>query len=351
MGPKERNINETIFCELHYNINDYGRERKLMLEFREIRPKISKNMPEERRRHWHSLGISVAAHVVFLSFIFLVIAPVRVYVPARNVRRVFIAPAQKLFFPEGYAGEQEPATAIVPESELLSSPPASGQAPAGSRAAGAEGGIAPGGRISSPSGGSLETEPGLSTSGWSSRFQLSLPALAEKRPVGDRELNLELNLIPRDSQMDRLLQQAEKYREQKRVDLSQYRPSNYMPGISGIGSRNRPGGSRTANTAPRITLQEVNYDLAPWADKVLAKIQKTWLVSSDQLSQAIGKVEILVIVNKSGAIESVKIVQPSHTAFLDETVLKALELSAPFPNLPYTFPEERLEVRMKFLTR
>ena len=151
--------------------------------------------------------------------------------------------------------------------------------------------------------------------------------------------------------MDRLLQRVDKYQELESVDFSKYQPSNYYSTITGAGSRNRAGSTVKAGSGPRISLREVNYDLSPWADKVLAKIQKTWLVSSEQLSQAIGRVEILVMVNRSGMVESVKIVQASHASLLDETALKALELSSPFPNLPYNFPEERLEIHLVFLTQ
>ena len=305
-----------------------------MLEFSEIRPKVSKSKSDVLHRRWLCLGISLVAHVVFLVFIFFVISPGKVYIPDRNVRMVFIAPAEKLFFPEGGI-EAVPIQSISRETSVRRRIPTSGEKadPVGNVSSQP---AAPGGR-----------EDVIMDPGWSAQFRLSLPAISEKRPVWDQGLEL----APRDTQMDRLLQRVDKYQDLESVDFSKYQPSNYYSTITGAGSRNRAGSSVKARSGPRISLKEVNYDLSPWADKVLAKIQKTWLVSSEQLSQAIGRVEILVMVNRSGMVESVKIVQASHASLLDETALKALELSSPFPNLPYNFPEEHLEIRLVFLTQ
>ena len=305
-----------------------------MLELSEIHPKISRSKSEEMRRRWLCLGISITAHVVFLIVIFLVVSPVKIYIIDQNARRVFIAPTEKLFFPEGGI-EAVPFQPASREASVRGGTSAAGE------------GTAPVGNVSSQPAVTGGTEEAIMEPGWSSQFRLSLPALRGKHPVWDQKLKL----FPKDSELDKLLQRVDKYREQESVDFSKYQPSNYYSTITEAGSRNRAGSTVKARSEPRISMREVNYDLSPWADKVLAKIQKTWLVSSQQLSQAIGQVEILVMVNKSGAVESVRIVQASHASLLDETALKALELSSPFPNLPYNFPEERLEIRFVFLTR
>lgn len=315
--------------ELHYN-----NCRKQMLEFKEIRPKFSRSKSEDLHRHWLCLGISVVVHIVFLVSIFLVIFPVKVYFPERNVRRVFIAPTEKLLFPEGGI-ETIASQPVLGETSVRERPSATGDALISS------GGVAA----------KLETEIGTEAvaldPGWSSQFRLSLPILREKRPVWDQEFKL----LPKDAKIDMLLQRVDKYRELESVDFSKYQTSNYYSTITGAGSRNRAGRTLGAGLESRISLKEVNYDLSTWADKVLAKIQKSWLVSPEQLSQAIGQVEILVMVNKSGVVESVRIVQAYHSSLLDETALKALELSSPLPKLPHNFPEERLEIRLVFLIR
>jgi TonB family protein len=250
------------------------------------------------------------------------------------VRRVFIAPTGKLLFPEVEI-ETVASQPVLGETSVRERPSVTGDAPA------------PSGGVSAKRELEIGTEAVTLDPEWSSQFRLSLPTVSGKRPVWDQEFKL----FPKGAEIDKLLQRVDKYREQKSVDFSKYQPSNYYSTITGAGSRNRAGSTLRAGLGSRISLKEVNYDLSPWADKVLAKIQKTWLISSEQLSQAVGQVEILVMVNRSGTVESVKIIQASHASLLDGTALKALELSSPFPNLPYNFPEDRLEIRLVFLTR
>ncbi|MBN1225162.1 MAG: TonB C-terminal domain-containing protein [Candidatus Aminicenantes bacterium] len=114
---------------------------------------------------------------------------------------------------------------------------------------------------------------------------------------------------------------------------------SYHPGKSGAGISSRsltPAG------------QAAGYDLTPWAEGVVARIQRNWDIPSIQGEYEKRSVEITVVIDKSGEILSLRIRNSSSKPYLDTAALNAIKMSTPFPALPGDFPLDRLEADFLF---
>ena len=96
------------------------------------------------------------------------------------------------------------------------------------------------------------------------------------------------------------------------------------------------------------SLQEKDYDITPWAEEVVDRIQANWFLSSGQRGIERGTVRISVIIDKNGELSSVRIVNPSKNQAFDQAAIAAVNLSTPFPMLPDNFSDENLEVYFEF---
>lgn len=90
------------------------------------------------------------------------------------------------------------------------------------------------------------------------------------------------------------------------------------------------------------------YNITPWAETVVARIQKNWFITYAQKISGKGEVGISVTVEKNGELSLIKIVSPSQVQSFDQAALRAINLSLPFPGLPDDFPDERLQVYFVF---
>lgn len=91
-----------------------------------------------------------------------------------------------------------------------------------------------------------------------------------------------------------------------------------------------------------------NYDLTPWAKRVLLSIQKNWLIPIATKESVDQPVEITIVIEKNGKISSIKVKQSSNSNTFDQAAVNALRLSSPLPNLPRDFPNKNLEARFMF---
>lgn len=91
-----------------------------------------------------------------------------------------------------------------------------------------------------------------------------------------------------------------------------------------------------------------NYDLSPWAKRVLLSIQKNWLIPIANEENVDQPVEITIVIEKNGKISSIKVKQSSNSNAFDQAAVNALRLSSPLPNLPRDFPNKNLEARFMF---
>ncbi len=91
-----------------------------------------------------------------------------------------------------------------------------------------------------------------------------------------------------------------------------------------------------------------DYDLKPWARRVLLSIQKNWVIPTATEKSVDQPAEIIIVIEKNGKISSIKVKQSSNSNTFDQAAVNALRLSSPLPNLPQDFPNKNLEARFMF---
>jgi outer membrane biosynthesis protein TonB len=90
------------------------------------------------------------------------------------------------------------------------------------------------------------------------------------------------------------------------------------------------------------------FDITPWAQKVVARINENWFVLPGFKIEEDSVVGIVVIFDKYGEVVSAKIKRPSDVQHLDQSALNAIKLSAPYPHLPEQFPGDQLKAFFLF---
>ena len=90
------------------------------------------------------------------------------------------------------------------------------------------------------------------------------------------------------------------------------------------------------------------YDITPWAQKVVARINENWFVLPGFKIEENSVVGIGVIFDKYGEVISAKIKRPSDVQPLDQSALNAIKMSAPYPHLPEQFPGDQLKAFFLF---
>jgi TonB family protein len=113
--------------------------------------------------------------------------------------------------------------------------------------------------------------------------------------------------------------------------------------LSGVGegAANPDGGSQ-------VYFNLENYDLSPWAKRVLLRIHKNWMIPMATKIRVKQPVEVAIIIEKNGNISSIKIKQSSNSDTFDQAAVNSIRLSSPLPVLPRDFPGVNLEVRFLF---
>lgn len=117
--------------------------------------------------------------------------------------------------------------------------------------------------------------------------------------------------------------------------------SKDSPGLTGYSAG---GAGQTARASFRIE----DYDLTPWAEKVVNKILISWIIPYPQEMKIKGVVGISAVIDRDGEVMSARVVNSSFVLLLDEAALKALRASSPFPALPKDFPQDKLEAFFEF---
>ena len=180
-----------------------------------------------------------------------------------------------------------------------------------------------------------------------SEFGLNLPLKFELDLPTDYKLDLSLS----SGKTKNTSGEAAKENLKRNINLLKYSYSNFSnvfplkvkrtTGRYGFGSSTQHG---------RASFKAEGYDILPWAEKVVNKIQKNWNIpfAVAQKMSAKGVVGISVIFEKNGILSSAEIVHTSMVPFFDEAALKALKLASPFPDLPADFPNKKLEAYFEF---
>ncbi|MBM3295742.1 MAG: TonB family protein [Candidatus Aminicenantes bacterium] len=123
-----------------------------------------------------------------------------------------------------------------------------------------------------------------------------------------------------------------------------------VAGPGGPGGRFEPakpggGGSGVMASVPENVR---TYDLTAWANEVLARIQRYWMLGREVEAEAAGQVGIQVHMMKAGDLTMIEIIDPTKVEVLDAAARDAIARAAPFPPLPEDFPFSSLEIYFVF---
>ena len=98
----------------------------------------------------------------------------------------------------------------------------------------------------------------------------------------------------------------------------------------------------------RDALVGPGYDLTPWAQVMVGIIQRNWFLPSTDAAKAWGKVGITIVIERSGALSTIRVVNSADDQLLVRAALEAIQKSLPLPRLPEDFPGQRLEAYLLF---
>ncbi len=295
------------------------------------------------RRNLICLLASIILHSLLILIFINVSSPVKVINFEEEVTDLIIVPLEALFLPEGY--EDFPGTGLDEDPFLRRSSRGRDRSTTGLET-GVEVAVAAEIPLLTETeqtlGEEKEQEPPslrgrlVSRSELSSAFRLRIP--------GEADLDLS-EKIKQDSKAIG----AYDYRERKSVDFSKYlRPdlSKILPS-RGRSSSGRTG-SRRGGRQARASFKVRDYDITPWAERVVNRIQSNWIVPLRQVALTRNVVGVSVTVERDGDLSSVVIVNSSQDQTLDQAALEAVKKSSPFPELPADFPHKNLEALFVF---
>jgi len=272
--------------------------------------------------------LSVLVHAIFILLCFIFISTLRVNIYYWKVADVIIVSSEKIFIPEAYIdrlGSSDLLNEPVQTKEKMSSGSSTDLKNPGTDSKVYTG-------SSDESAFSLEFLP---------QFKLQLPEFDKLDLPQEYELDLSKEVKKQIFPINR------EDKALKNIDISKYLYSAragyalstaYPPVV-----KKGKGQGQQSN----ISVQGLSYDLSPWAEQVLAEIQKNWFISPRQKKIFSGRVRLSVLIKKNGNISSVKVITSSAAPLLEKAALKAVNIS-PFPKLPDDYPRKDLEVLIVF---
>ena len=129
--------------------------------------------------------------------------------------------------------------------------------------------------------------------------------------------------------------------------------SKYGRGAFGGGGYATGGGRGGGGTGGRqrvgISIPLKGYDLLPWASVVVDRIQRFWNLPAVSELPDTAKVRLIVVIKKSGELDSIEILEGTSVEVLDRAALEAIRAGLPFPALPADFPGDLLEITFEFV--
>jgi len=99
---------------------------------------------------------------------------------------------------------------------------------------------------------------------------------------------------------------------------------------------------------PKVAIEGPGYDLSPWAQEVVSRLQKNWQIAASRAPLEKGTLRLQVSVDKNGEISFMRIVNSSQKASFDRAALEAVNLSLPLPRFPAAIPFDSLELIIIF---
>jgi len=131
-------------------------------------------------------------------------------------------------------------------------------------------------------------------------------------------------------------------------NFNRERASTGSPGTAAGVGESGTGENTDSGSQGQVFFNIENYDLKPWAKRVLLSIQKNWVIPMATEQSVDQPAEIIIVIEKNGNISSIKVNQSSNSNTFDQAAVNALRLSSPLPNLPRDFPNKNLEARFMF---
>jgi TonB family protein len=291
--------------------------------------------------------LSLAVHAVLIHFILHAKIQIKIYPAKRVVRNVVLASPEKAFLPEdigrhlenlqgltsktesGYAGKETKIQAEPGEgrSNVLASEADIGQPPS------------PGGAKNAKEASQAEFYSGLA-----SKFELNQDSKYKPELPPGYSLDLPSRLgkmkgMPAEKKGGYI-----KDINRLKYPYSDFSATGRPSGAASVGPYQLRRGIRGA----RASFKVQGYNIAPWAEKVLNKILLNWIIPFEQIKNLQGVVRISAVIERGGELSSVQVVSTSMVQVLDETALKALRMSAPFPQFPDDFPNKNIEAYFEF---
>jgi TonB family protein len=102
------------------------------------------------------------------------------------------------------------------------------------------------------------------------------------------------------------------------------------------------------NVGRRSSYSLSGFDISPWAEEMIRKIQENWIIPEKNSAKIKGSVGIFLVLRKNGDLISAEIVESSGFSSLDQAALQAVDASVPLPELPGEIPSGSLEVYLVF---
>lgn len=285
-------------------------------------------------------AVSLLIHVVGIYIILTHKFTYRMYPMERRIRYALLVPPDKVFLPRDIYGAMDDLS-----GEIYAGP--GDLQPVRSRSS-AEAGMEREDRALSPMTGSGEgEEAGLlsSHSGTPFRFSLSPSGSAQTEESVSAGLDLSAGAregkgtapkgpgkdVPADVDFGKyVLRDFSEVRSSRRNPF--YRSRRFVQGAGREG----------------ISLDMNQVDLAPWAQKVVERIQKNWTVADSQDIGIENSVRIALLLKKNGELTSLELLESSDTLALDQAAVRAINMSRPFPPLPKDYPLKTMEVVLQF---
>jgi TonB family protein len=131
-------------------------------------------------------------------------------------------------------------------------------------------------------------------------------------------------------------------------DFSKYGRGAYGSGGYGRGG-GRGGGGTGGHQRVGISIPLKGYDILPWASVVVDRIQRFWNLPAVSELPDTAKVRLIVVIKKSGELDSIEILEGTSVEVLDRAALEAIRAGLPFPALPADFPGDFLEITFEFV--
>lgn len=134
-------------------------------------------------------------------------------------------------------------------------------------------------------------------------------------------------------------------------DFSKYSRGAYGGGVGGYGTGRGAGATGGGGGHQRVgmSIPLKGYDLMPWATIVIDRLQLNWALPAVPGFLDSAKISMIVVIKKSGELDSIEILEGTSLEILDRAALDAIRTSLPFPPLPSDFPGDLLEITFEFV--